>query len=215
MTREEAYNQYLYEVALFEQWGTKNTTTFDEWLEIKNIKLEPEPQGLDGQPKRKLRKVCNLREDLKADKPIEERLEELRQIRAEKDRLDEAAEDSLDSYADNIVEWEDKNPQWDKDTIRATAYRFYTLGKEAGAKWQLAKLKETCDIVDREYLKAAMEAEYERGRKEMAEQGWHEEAIIKGSNDVVWLNYNVELPIDLAKYFKDGDKVIVQIRKAD
>ena len=174
-----------------------------------------QPQGLDGQPKRKLRKVCNLREDLKADKPIEERVEELRQIRAEKDRLDEAAEDSLDSYADNIVEWEDKNPQWDKDTIRATAYRFYTLGKEAGAKWQLAKLKETCDIVDREYLKAAMEAEYERGRKEMAEQGWHEEAIIKGSNDVVWLNYNVELPIDLAKYFKAGDKVIVQIRKAD
>ena len=47
MTREEAYNQYLREVTLFEQWGSKNTTTFDEWLEIKNIKLEPEPKGLD------------------------------------------------------------------------------------------------------------------------------------------------------------------------
>lgn len=47
----------------------------------------------------------------------------------------------------------------------------------------------------------------------LAEQGWHEEAVIKGSDDVVWLNYNVELPIDLAKYFKDGDKVVVQIRK--
>lgn len=47
MTREEAYNQYYHEVALFEQWGSKNTTTFDEWLEIKNIKLDEEPQGLD------------------------------------------------------------------------------------------------------------------------------------------------------------------------
>lgn len=51
------------------------------------------------------------------------------------------------------------------------------------------------------------------GSEWMAGQGWHEEAAIKGSDDVVWLNYNVELPIDLAKYFKDGDKVIVQIRK--
>ena len=56
---------------------------------------------------------------------------------------------------------------------------------------------------------------FEAGAKWMAERGWHEEAIIKGSNDVVWLNYNVELPIDLAKFFKDGDKVIVQIRKKE
>ena len=54
---------------------------------------------------------------------------------------------------------------------------------------------------------------FKAGAKWMAEQGWHEEAKIKGSNDVVWLNYGVELPIDLAKFFKDGDKVIVQIRK--
>ncbi len=39
MTREEAYKQYLYEVALFERWGQKNTTTFDDWLEIKNIHM--------------------------------------------------------------------------------------------------------------------------------------------------------------------------------
>ena len=118
------------------------------------------------QPKRKLRKVCNLREDLKADKPIEERLEELRQIRAEKDRLDEAAEESA------------KKEGFLAGPVHNAAARTF----KAGAKW-------------------------------MAEQGWHEEAVIKGSEDVVWLTYNVELPIDLAKYFKDGDKVIVQIRK--
>lgn len=55
---------------------------------------------------------------------------------------------------------------------------------------------------------------FKAGAEWMAGQGWHEEAVIKGSDDVVWLNYNVELPIDLAKYFKVGDKVIVQIRKA-
>ena len=42
MTKEEAYSQYVHEVALFEQWGAINTTTFDEWLEIKNIELEDE-----------------------------------------------------------------------------------------------------------------------------------------------------------------------------
>ena len=40
MTREDAFDQYTYEVALFEQWGAINTTTFDEWLDFKNIKLE-------------------------------------------------------------------------------------------------------------------------------------------------------------------------------
>jgi hypothetical protein len=40
MTREQAYAQYMHEVALFEQWGAINTTTFEEWLEIKDIKLE-------------------------------------------------------------------------------------------------------------------------------------------------------------------------------
>lgn len=40
MTREKAFAQYQYEVALFEQWGSINTTTFEEWLEIKGIQLE-------------------------------------------------------------------------------------------------------------------------------------------------------------------------------
>ena len=40
MTREQAYSQYTNEVALFEQWGAINTTSFEEWLEIKGIKLE-------------------------------------------------------------------------------------------------------------------------------------------------------------------------------
>ena len=70
-------------------------------------------QGLDEAQKRKLRKVSNLREDLKADKPLEERLEELRQIRAEKDRLDEAAEE----YAINEAVGEDDNK--DKELLKS------------------------------------------------------------------------------------------------
>ena len=40
MTRAKALSQYDYEVALFEQWGSVNTITFEEWLEIKGITLE-------------------------------------------------------------------------------------------------------------------------------------------------------------------------------
>jgi len=40
MTRTEALEQYYMEVALFEQYGSSNIVTFDEWLEIKNIELE-------------------------------------------------------------------------------------------------------------------------------------------------------------------------------
>lgn len=40
MTKEQAYNKYQFEVALFEQYGTKNIISFEEWLEIKNITLE-------------------------------------------------------------------------------------------------------------------------------------------------------------------------------
>lgn len=39
MTREEAYAQYEHEVALFEQWGQQNTTSFEEWIEIKGISI--------------------------------------------------------------------------------------------------------------------------------------------------------------------------------
>lgn len=40
MERQKAINQYHTEVALYEQYGAINITTFEEWLEIKNIKLE-------------------------------------------------------------------------------------------------------------------------------------------------------------------------------
>jgi len=40
MKRQDAINQYHTEVALFEQYCAINTTTFEEWLEIKDIKLE-------------------------------------------------------------------------------------------------------------------------------------------------------------------------------
>ena len=32
-------NQYIYEKSLLEQYGHRSITTFEEWLEIKNIKL--------------------------------------------------------------------------------------------------------------------------------------------------------------------------------
>ena len=40
LTREKAYEQYLYEVACFERWGNTNTTTFEEWLKIKGITIK-------------------------------------------------------------------------------------------------------------------------------------------------------------------------------
>jgi hypothetical protein len=40
MTKEQAYAQYEFEVALFEQWGATNSITFDEWLQIKGIVKE-------------------------------------------------------------------------------------------------------------------------------------------------------------------------------
>ena len=36
MTHEELYHQYLYEVSLFEKYGSKNVITFDEWKRIKS-----------------------------------------------------------------------------------------------------------------------------------------------------------------------------------
>ena len=39
MTKEQAYAQYEYEVSLFEQWGDTNIITFEEWLQIKGIKI--------------------------------------------------------------------------------------------------------------------------------------------------------------------------------
>ena len=35
----ELRNQYIYEKSLIEQYGYNSITTFEEWLEIKNIKL--------------------------------------------------------------------------------------------------------------------------------------------------------------------------------
>jgi len=40
MKRQDAINQYHIEVALFEQYGSINIITFEEWLEIKKIKIE-------------------------------------------------------------------------------------------------------------------------------------------------------------------------------
>lgn len=40
MTREEAYQQYEFEVSLYEQWGSRNTVSFEDWLEIKGIQIK-------------------------------------------------------------------------------------------------------------------------------------------------------------------------------
>ena len=37
--RERMENQYLYEKSLYERFGTTSVINFEEWLEIKNIKL--------------------------------------------------------------------------------------------------------------------------------------------------------------------------------
>ena len=37
--RERLNNQYLYEKSLYERFGTTSVINFEEWLEIKNIKL--------------------------------------------------------------------------------------------------------------------------------------------------------------------------------
>lgn len=36
---KELRNQYIYEKSLIEQYGYRSITTFEEWLEIKKIKL--------------------------------------------------------------------------------------------------------------------------------------------------------------------------------
>lgn len=38
--RKKLYEQYLAEVASFEKYGTTNVISFEEWLEIKNIKTD-------------------------------------------------------------------------------------------------------------------------------------------------------------------------------
>lgn len=37
MTREKLYQQYLYEVSSYEKYGSKNSISFDDWLDIKGI----------------------------------------------------------------------------------------------------------------------------------------------------------------------------------
>ena len=36
MDKDKLYDQYLYEVSLFEKYGSKNVITFDEWKWIKS-----------------------------------------------------------------------------------------------------------------------------------------------------------------------------------
>lgn len=40
MTKEQAYEQYNYEVSLYEQYGGTNIISFEDWLEIKGIEIK-------------------------------------------------------------------------------------------------------------------------------------------------------------------------------
>ena len=93
------------------------------------------PQGLDEAPKRRLRKVSTWIEDAKyerehADEILEKGLEELRQIRAEKDRLDEAAEQLSVEYRKRREKCGLKDPIALNEVEEANY-----LGVLAGAKW--------------------------------------------------------------------------------
>ena len=43
MTQKELYQQYLYEVSLFERYGSKNVITFDEWKWLKSTMENTRP----------------------------------------------------------------------------------------------------------------------------------------------------------------------------
>ena len=43
MLHEESYQQYLYEVSLFERYGSQNVLTFDEWKWIKSAMENTQP----------------------------------------------------------------------------------------------------------------------------------------------------------------------------
>lgn len=45
--KEVLLEQYNYEVRLYEQYGSRNTITFDEWLEIKGLSYEIKEQKED------------------------------------------------------------------------------------------------------------------------------------------------------------------------
>lgn len=43
MDKDKLYEQYLYEVSLFEKYGSKNVITFDEWKWIKSAMENTQP----------------------------------------------------------------------------------------------------------------------------------------------------------------------------
>lgn len=43
MNEDKLYEQYLYEVSLFEKYGSKNVITFDEWKWIKSAMENTQP----------------------------------------------------------------------------------------------------------------------------------------------------------------------------
>lgn len=46
-SKEVLLEQYNYEVGLYEQYGSRNTITFDEWMEIKGLSYEVKEQKED------------------------------------------------------------------------------------------------------------------------------------------------------------------------
>ena len=90
----------------------------------------------------------------------------------------------------------------------------FIQGFKAGAKWQLKNLKETCDIVNSDYLKMVEDEAFHRGAKWMAEQGVSVERTVDDFGDGASVKPVTEMELDSGSFCL-GDEVIVQIRKVD
>lgn len=58
MDEDRLYDQYLYEVSLFEKYGSKNIITFDEWKRIKLAKENTQLTTAPELPATTLAKSC-------------------------------------------------------------------------------------------------------------------------------------------------------------
>ena len=117
-------------------------TGYDKILSFLSTLEEPVCEELEKAAGKRLRGVCNLAEGTKEDRPLEERLQELKEIREKKD-LDEAA----DKYAIDYPAYNDS-----QDIAK---YAFI-----AGAKWQKERFEKNrlaaCDKMTEEECKREM-----------------------------------------------------------
>ena len=205
MTKEEA-------IRFLSSLHKDRTLTVDE-LEAIDIAIRSlsvlVPQGLDDNHPKRLRKAQPIREWLADIPPVEERIEELHRIRAEKN-LDEAAEE--------YENWALSYSQADFPTSIS-----YRQAFKAGAKWrdqQIPKLPDNIygaaekwcsdnlpDYLSYDAYEYSVTA-FKVGAEWMAGQEETFEAEVYGAGDEI----EAEICVN-PKSVKPGDKVIVQIRK--